>query len=183
MFTLKGPTIAGQFGMTLALTNGLLTVTTAWLNSQAPLFGRLIARRAFAELDREFARSLKSSLSVVAVIGAIMALVVVALDRLQHPLAQRLLPPAAFALFIASTITNHVVFAMAIYLRAHRREPLMISSIAGAVITPIAVSYVGGHADVTAIAGSYLGLTVLGLGITTAIYWSRSRAWHADSYA
>jgi len=183
MFTLKGPTIAGQFGMTLALTNGLLTVTTAWLNSQAPLFGQLIARRAFGELDRVFARSLKSSLSVVVVIGAVMSLAVVALDRLQHPLAQRLLPPAAFALFVASTITNHVVFAMAIYLRAHRREPLMISSIAGAVVTPIVVSYAGRHAEVTAIAGSYLGLTVLGLGVTTAIYWSRSRAWHSDSYA
>ena len=73
--------------------------------------------------------------------------------------------------------------AMRLKLGAHRREPLMISSIAGAVVTPIVVSFAGRHAEVTAIAGSYLGLTVLGLGVTTAIYWSRSRAWHSDSYA
>ena len=52
-----------------------------------------------------------------------------------------------------------------------------------AVVTPISVAYAGLHAGTTAIAATYLALTVLGLGITALIFASRSRAWHVDSYA
>ena len=183
MFVIKGPTAAGQFGMTLALTNGLLMVTTAWLSSQAPLFGRLIATRSFDQLDRAFVRSLRSSFLVVLVTGAAISVGVLMLNRLQLPLAERLLPPGPFVLFIAATVTNHVIFAMAIYLRAHRREPLMLSSVIGAIVMPLAVAYVAYHAGIAAIAATYLALTVLGLGITALIFASRARAWHVDSYA
>ena len=183
IFAIKGPAIAGQFGMTLALTNGLVIATTAWLSSQAPLFGQLIAARSYDQLDRAFVRSLRSSFLLVLLIGVAISAIVVVLDRMHHPLAERLLPPVPFALFVAATVVNHVIFAMAIYLRAHRREPLMISSVIGAVTTPLLVAYVGQRAGVDAIAASYLALTVLGLLITTAIFWSRSRAWHVDAYA
>ena len=59
----------------------------------------------------------------------------------------------------------------------------MLSSVIGAVVTPISVAYAGLHAGTTAIAATYLALTVLGLGITALIFASRSRAWHVDSYA
>ena len=179
MFALKGPTIAGQFGMTLTLTNGLLTVTTAWLNSLAPRFGTLIATRSYDRLNQEFARSVRSSFFVVLVIGAAMSAGSLMLARVQNPLAQRLLPPSAFAFFVAATVINHLVFAMAIYLRAHRREPLLVSSVVGALITPIVVSYAARYGNVTTIAASYLTLTIIGLGVTIAIFVSRSRAWHA----
>jgi O-antigen/teichoic acid export membrane protein len=178
IFAIKGPAIAGQFGMTLALTNGLLTATTAWLSSQAPLFGQLIATRSYDELDRAFVRSLRSSFLLVLLVGLAISALVAVLDRLQHPLAQRVLPPVPFALFVAATILNHVIFAMAIYLRAHRREPLMITSVIGAVATPAVVAFVGQRGGVDAIAASYVGLTAAGLGITAAIFFSRSRAWH-----
>jgi hypothetical protein len=179
MFALRGPAIAGQFGMTLTLTNGLLTVTTAWLNSLAPRFGTLIATRSYDRLNQEFVRSVRSSFLVVLVIGAAMSAGLLVLVRVQSPLAQRLLPPGAFAFFVAATVINHLVFAMAIYLRAHRREPLLVSSVAGALITPIVVSYAARYGSTTAIAASYLVLTTIGLGVTIAIFVSRSRAWHA----
>jgi hypothetical protein len=183
MFALEGPTVAGQFGMTLTLTNGLLTVTTAWLNSQAPLFGKLIAARSYDRLQYEFVRSLRSSLVVVLALGVGLSAVVLTLGRVHHPLAQRLLPPGAFVLFAAATVTNHVIFAMAVYLRAHRREPLMVTSVAGAILMPIAVSYAAHHGSVMTIAATYLVLTLLGLVVTAAIFTSRSRAWRVDSYA
>jgi len=183
MFALKGPTIAGQFGMTLTLTNGLLTVTTAWLNSQAPRFGKLIAARAYAELDREFNRSLGSSFLFVIVMGAALTLGLMVLIYTGQPLAARMLGPTSFVFFVAATVANHVIFAMAVYLRAHRREPLLVSSVVGAAATPIVVAYAGLHGDATTIAASYFGLTVLGLGVTTLIFLSRSRAWHGTNEA
>jgi O-antigen/teichoic acid export membrane protein len=183
MFALKGPAIAGQFGMTLTLTNGLLTVTTAWLNSQAPGFGKLIATRSYDQLDKEFAQSLQSSFIVVVIVGVAMLAGVVVLGSLRHPFAERLLPPTSFLFFVGATVVNHVVFARAIYLRAHRREPLLASSVAGAVLTPLVVVYAGRRGGVNTIAASYFALTTLGLCITAMIFTSRARAWHARSYS
>jgi O-antigen/teichoic acid export membrane protein len=181
IFSIKGPTVAGQFGMTLALTNGLLTATTAWLSSQAPMFGSLIATRSYEDLDRAFMRSLRSSFLLVLIVALVLVATVALLDRLQLPIATRILPPRSFAMFAATTVVNHVIFAMAIYLRAHRREPLMISSVIGAIVTPLVVLVVGRRGGTDAIAASYLVMTVAGLAITTAIFVSRSRAWHADT--
>ena len=183
MFAVKGAQVAGQFGMTLALTNGLLTATSAWLTSQAPLFGRLIAQGSYDELDRRFWRALASSFAIAVAAGAALELTVVVLDRSQHPLSARLLPPGAFALFIAATLVNHVVFAMAVYLRAHRREPLMASSLLGALLTPITAYVTGSHFGIATVAASYFGLTLLGLGITTSLFLSRSRAWRVQALA
>ena len=183
IFAIKGPAVGGQFGMTLALTNGLLTATTAWLTSQAPLFGQLIATRSFDQLDRAFVRALRSSFLLVVIAAMTISVIVVTLNRVGHPLAERVLPPAPFALFAAATVVNHVLFAMAIYLRAHRREPLMLTSVIGAVATPMVIAFVGQRAGVSAIATSYLALTAAGLAITAAIFFSRSRAWHVDSLA
>jgi hypothetical protein len=147
------------------------------------LFGQLIASRSYNELDRAFVRSLRSSFLLVVAVGVAISAVVLLLGRADHPLAERVLPAGPFALFVAATILNHVVFALAIYLRAHRREPLMLTSILGAIATPVVVAYVGEHAGVGAIAASYLTLTAAGLVITAAIFFSRSRAWHVDSLA
>jgi len=183
MFALKGAEIAGQFGMTLSLTNGLLTATSAWLASQAPLFGRLIAQGSFHDLDLRFKRSLLSSFAVVLGAGAILEGGVILLNRIHHPFAARMLPPTAFALFVGAAVTNHVIFAMAVYLRAHRREPLMAASVCGALLTPLTIYIAGRHFGTTAIAGCYLALTLLGLVITTAVFFSCARGWRTQSYA
>jgi O-antigen/teichoic acid export membrane protein len=183
LFAIKGAEAAGQFGMTLTITNGLLTVTTAWLNSQAPRFGKLIAERRYDELDKEFGRSLKSSLGLAILAGFGLAFCVLILDLAKQPISQRLLAPGPFGLFVLATVTNHAIFAMAVYLRAHRREPLMVPSVVGAIATPIVVGLVARRSDNMAIAIAYLVLTVAGLVVTGAIFTSRSRAWHVDSFA
>ena len=66
----QGAEVAGRFGMTVAVTNGLLSVTTGWLNSQAPHFGGLVAASDYATLDRDFWRTFRRS-SVLAATGAV----------------------------------------------------------------------------------------------------------------
>ena len=179
VFALNGPRIAGQFGMTMAITNGLLVATTAWLNSQAPLYGRLIAQGNYTELNREFVRAVRSSFVVVVAAALAVIAVVVMLASRQHPIGDRVLPPIPFALLLASTVVNHLTFALAVYLRAHRKEPLLIPSLAGALITALATYFTARTGDLTLVTGSYLALTTLGGLVTLAIFVSRRRQWHA----
>jgi hypothetical protein len=179
VFALDGAHAAGQFGMTMAITNGLLTATTAWLNSQAPLYGRLIAQREYGELNREFARAVGSSFVVVVVAALAVTGVVAVLAARQHPISTRLLPPLPFALLMASTVINHLIFGLAVYLRAHRKEPLLIPSVAGAVLTALTVYVTARSGSLVWVTGSYLALTAVGGLVTLIIFVSRSRSWHA----
>src|SRR5262249_16446142 len=114
----QGAEVAGRFGMTVAVTNGLLSVTTGWLNSQAPHLGMLVAAKDYATLDRDFARTFRRS-SVVAGVGAVALVCCLELGLSFAPrLANRVLPPLPFLLFAASAVINHVIFALAVYLRA-----------------------------------------------------------------
>jgi hypothetical protein len=100
------------------------------------------------------------------------------LNRFAPATAARLVLPSAFALFVAATLANHLIFAMAVYLRAHRREPLMLSSVAGALLTPLTIYVAGRFGGPVAIAAGYFALTMVGLVIATTVFLSRSRAWH-----
>lgn len=182
MFALRGARVAGQFGMTLTITNGLLIATTAWLNSQAPLYGRLIAQRAYGELNSQFARAVRSSFAVVVVASLVLVSLVALLESRAHPMSERVLPTVPFALLTASTVVNHLIFALAVYLRAHRKEPLLVISVCGAIATALTLYVTARFANVTWVAGSYLALTVLGGLVTLSIFLSRSRAWHAREY-
>ena len=178
MFALHGARVAGQFGMTLTITNGLLIAMTAWLNSQAPLYGRLIAQRAYDELNSQFARAVRSSFAVVTAVSLVLVSLVALLESRAHPMSERVLPTVPFALLTASTVLNHLIFALAVYLRAHRREPLLVISLCGAIATPLTLYVTARFATVTWVAGSYLALTLLGGLVTLSIFVSRSRAWH-----
>jgi hypothetical protein len=174
----QGPVVAGQFGMTLAIANGIQNVTTAWLNSQAPHFGQLVAAGRYGDLNAAFARTLRRSTSV-ALLGALSAVtgLIVAM-RFAPALASRLLPSFPFALLMISALVNHVIFGIAVYLRAHRKEPLLVLSVIGAAAMSIIVPWTAHVGNTTTVAASYLGLNVVGFAAGLVIWGACRRRWH-----
>jgi hypothetical protein len=78
-----------------------------------------------------------------------------------------------------SAIVNHVVFALATYLRAHRRDPFVFLSAAGAVLMGAAVPWAAHTGTATRVAGSYLALNLVGLSLACVIFMSCRRKWHS----
>jgi O-antigen/teichoic acid export membrane protein len=177
IFSVRGPVAAAQFGMTMAIVNGLLSVSTAWLNSRAPAFGKLIADRSYERLDREFATALKSSLLLVTFLGFVVIGLLAFLQSIGSSFAARLLPLFPFATLAASAVVNHFITGLAVYLRAHRREPLLWSSLFGAVLTPFTIYMTGRYGSIEWIAASYLMLALLGAGIAVAVYQACVKQW------
>src|SRR5690606_5151576 len=56
IFHYHGPAEAGRMGLTWSALTALQAAAMAWVETRAPLFGTLIARRDFRELDRVFFR-------------------------------------------------------------------------------------------------------------------------------
>ena len=185
----RGPIEAGQMGMSLSICGTLSSMAVAWMNTKAAPFGRLIARKEYATLDRSFFRALWQS-ALAAVVGCSSVWVVVLL--LGHLgirshgvlLASRLLAPVPLAMLLFGTLGNIVVFSEALYLRAHKQEKFMINSILGAVYTAPVAYFLGRsqnpHGGAWGIAAAYaVGTLVIGLGYGTFTFLRWRRIWHA----
>jgi hypothetical protein len=185
----RGPIEAGQMGMSLAVCGTLTQMAVAWMNTKAAPFGRLIARKEYVALDRSFFRALWQSFAAAVLGCSAVWLGVVLLGRWGirshgNLLAARFLAPVPLAMLLFGTLGNIVVFAEALYLRAHKQEKFMINSIAGAVyIAPIAYlmgRWANPHGGAWGIAAAYaVGTLFIGLGYGTYTFLRWRRIWHA----
>lgn len=185
----RGPVEAGQMGMSLNVCGTLSSMAIAWMNTKAAPFGRMIAREEYGVLDRTFFRALwQSTLAAVLACGFVWSAVAwlgMRGVRLHGVLlAGRLLAPLPLAMLFFGTVGNIVVFAEALYLRAHKKEKFMANSIAGALyIAPLAYllgRWQNPHGGAWGIAAAYaLGTLIIGLGYGTYTFLRWRRIWHA----
>ena len=179
LFAHAGAVEAGRMGMSLNIAGALSTIAIAWMNTKAAPFGKLIARRQFAELDRSFRRALTQSTAINILGAGFVFLAALVLTAHRIPLAARLLAPLPFAMLLAGSIGNNVVSAEAMYLRAHKQEKFMINSIVGALYTAPMVWLLGSTFGSLGIASGYLaGTLVIGLGFGTYTFLKYRRLWH-----
>ena len=87
-------------------------------------------------------------------------------------------------MILVSVVINIVINALASYLRAHKKEPLMWQSLLGAILQGSATWYLGSRYGAW---GEALGVMILALfigipmSVITFLYWRRK--WHAPDLA
>jgi hypothetical protein len=167
-------------GMSLNVCGTLSSMAIAWMNTKAAPFGKMVARREFAELDALFFRSLIQSTAAAALASIGVWGTLVFLRYQQISFALRLLPPLPLGMLLFTTVCNIIVFGMAIYLRAHKQEKFMVTSILGALWTVPAALVLGRLYGANGIAIQYLvGTIVIGVGFGSYIFLKHRRIWHA----
>ncbi len=179
LFAFAGAAVAGQMGMSLAIASAVTTLAIAWIQTKAPLFGQLIARRQFAELDQQFFRVLSRVAGVAALMGMTIWVGVVILRAWRIPWSERFLGPLPLGLLLLACCAQVITYAFAVYLRAHKAEPLLACSIAVAVLTTISTYIFGRAFGAVGIAAGYLGvMTTAGMMWATLVFFSKRRMWH-----
>jgi hypothetical protein len=182
LFATEGPRVAGQMGMSLMVTTAIWLFAQAWINTRAVDFGAYVASRNFDTLDRVFRHVLTQSTAVVLALSTVVMIGVLVLGRIGHPLAERLLPPLPLLILMVATVLNHVVSALATYLRAFKREPFVIVFPPIFAITSIGSLLVahrfGATGMVTVLA---IAMAVVGIGGGTMLFTARRRQWREDS--
>jgi small basic protein len=153
LFYYHSPVIAGQMGMSLAVSTMITFIGQAWLNAKAPTLGKLIAKKDWQLLDTTFYRLVWQSSAVVLL--ACISLVVIAALLQKMPIFHRLLPPFQLACLAGSALMTYLTSCIAQYLRSHKREPFMVVSVIGASLIAISAwffgKYYGSEAMVIAI--------------------------------
>jgi O-antigen/teichoic acid export membrane protein len=178
LFHYRGPTVAGQMGMTWAFVGALMSVASAWVSPRAPGFGILIAQERYDELDRAFWRLTGTVLAVTGVGATAVWGGTYFLYASGHRFAERLLPPATTAYLLLATLIVCSTLPMAMYLRAHKREPLMALSVTSGVLTGVAVVVLGKAYSANGVAIGYLAVAATVTPLVAMIWRSRRAEWH-----
>jgi hypothetical protein len=180
LFTFRGPAAAGRMGMSLTLASAVYLVSNSLLTTQIPRFGELIARRDFRELDARFFPAMWRSFGVMACGAAALLGGTLVLHAIGHRWSERLLAPLPFALLLATMMAATIFFAEAVYLRAHKQEPLLGLFMASALAIGASTLVLGRAFGAVGMMLGYFATTLLvSLGGGTWVFRRKRREWHA----
>ena len=177
-FALVGATEAGQVGMSIQIFSALNGLFIVLITARTPTFIKMIALGQRNELHRQFRRAFVQSMTML--LAAMLALpIVLYLGTLLLPQLPERLVPWPYLLALALTcLGNHILFAQAAFLRAHRREPFVLLSSASGIMTAIAA---GSLIAVIGLPGAVLAYT--GVTLLLALPWGTAiflRHWRSD---
>ncbi len=183
LFAFRGPVAAGQMGMSLSLVNAIQSIAVSWVSTKSAPFGTLIARKEYGLLDHTFFRALRQAFTV-SLVGALTAWLGCIYLNLQHlRFAHRLLDPFSLALLLIYMIFNVIIFSEAFYLRAHKQEVFLVTSVVGAVTVTACTLFFGRYYGARGIAASCCVGNFGGLVWATYKFRKYRKLWHAPERA
>jgi hypothetical protein len=150
------------------------------VTARNPEFGILIARKDYAALDRLFFRSAGRSLSLLTAGLALIVGVIALLYGMHHPLAGRLLPPIPTALFAFYTFGNSVAIMMGVYLRSHKKEPYLWTSVIGGACAGLASFLLGRSHGAVGMGWWLFVLTGIFMIANVIIFLRCRERWHSQ---
>ncbi len=180
LFQFRGPEEAGRMGMTLTIVSALQSVSMLWISTKIPLMGIMISRREYAALDQIVWKSGAIGLTMGCLGAGITEITVLGLHRWDHPFATRLLSPLPMGLFLLGMLAMLIAYPMAVYLRAHKREPLLGVSVINATLLVISSLVFGHYYGAIGMGTGYLIVMALVALPGTALVFYRCRTkWHS----
>ena len=163
LFANAGPEVAGQFGMTWAILSAISALCQSFVNTRAPKFAALIARKEWGQLRRLWKTALLQAIGLNVFGGLCFIASVQVLAYMNHPLRNRLSGIATIVLFSVAGLINQFVFTVATVARAEKKEPFLAISIIGAVITATGSYFTVGRYQDHGLAWSYLASSLVAL--------------------
>lgn len=143
IFKYHGAVVAGQIGLALAIFNSLITLSMSWVNAKSPEFARQVAAGRRQEARALFKHQFIISTSVNILMVSILLVGYVLLSKQFDSLFRRM-PGFTVLLWMAlAAVANQIVFSLAVFMRAHGKEPLLLVSIVTGVLTLLVMSFSG----------------------------------------
>ena len=136
---------------------------------------QFIVNSNWLALDRMFTRLFWQSVAV-SLMGGITVVAILWLF-FAHPLANRLLPISDMIFLLIAFFLAHMIGALALNLRMHKREPFMLVSVIGVILVALSLWFFGRLFGVT---GMTLSLIVINLvyGLLSELWLRLRKAWH-----
>jgi len=182
MFYYHGPQVAGQMGMTWAVITMVELISYSWINTRMPQFGILIAKHKYAELDRLFKKLFLITVGIAVVCSLIVWILIYLVKTSNLKIGDRLLPMLPLTIFLLHRIINIMIGDMALYLRAHKSEPMMMPSLISAILAGTSTWLLGAAYGPIGAAAGFLAIGIVwGLPSCYFVFSTCREKWHKET--
>lgn len=183
LFATDGPVVAGQMGMTLSVLNAVLALSYAWVSTKIPVFSGYISQLNFTALDKLFnATFLQSSLiNVIALLGVFFVIFFIRFFNVElvgKQLADKFLTYIPLSLMMISFFMNHLIGSWAVYLRCHKKEPMLINSLVYGILSCLSTIILGNRFGILGITAGYCFISVIIAVWAFRIFQNKKVKWH-----
>ena len=178
LFAFRGPTEAGQMGMSRSIAEMIAGVGMPWVSTRSVTYGIHVSRRDYAALDRIALRAALQGMAVATCAGLTAVAPYLVVRHVSPDQAHRVLPLSGFAMLIVGTIGGIGVNSVGEYLRAHKIEPyLRVNLILAGLVTISNVIFAKFfNANAMAIA-FVLVTTLVGWPLAAQVFFTKRREW------
>lgn len=181
LFATEGAVVAGQMGMTLAVINGISSLSMSWITTKVPTFSSFIAGREFSKLDNLFNKTVKQQSFINFLLIITLLFLVFWLNFFNIPLAHRFLNWIPLIFLCLITFFNQFVFSWATYLRCHKQEPFLINSVVMGVLCMTSTLLLGRTWGLMGIVYGYSIISLfIGLPWAYFIFINKKKEWHHE---
>ena len=181
LFHFHGAASAGKIGISMALWLAAYSISNVWLYSVTPKINMFVSKKDWPSLDGLFKRAAGLSLATF-IAGAFFFFAAYILVRGHFPFIDRLLVRfvslPTLCCLAAAWFCQLFINALAVYLRAHKEEPLVAMSMVSAVYIAI----------VTFLCAKYLLPDYIFIGFLSSYLWmvpwvirifiTKKKLWH-----
>lgn len=164
LFSYLGPIEAGKFGFSLMAMGAIASSATAWVTTKSSMFGGLVVKRQFDELEFIYVQARRGALIVGSLGVSVMLACVGILVFLDNPFVDRFVPISGLCAMAIAMLVNVKVSCDATYLRAFRREPYLFLSIIIGLTQISAAIYLAKYNSLISIIFSY-AIIYIGFGM------------------
>ena len=178
LFHYQGTVVAGRMGMTMSAANALFAGCMTLLNAKTPAFGKLIAVQEWLMLDREFTK-VTFQACILATGGTLGGLILIWFLQSHYQVGSRFLSVPESAFLFLAVLVQVVITALAVYLRAHKKEPLMFVTVSIALVQVLIICLGGKFYGSLGVTMGYFCVSMF-LMLPSVLYvWKKCRSeWH-----
>lgn len=170
IFAYQGAVEAGRIGLTLTVFSTIVSLSMSWITAKSPVLAKLIAEQKVVESKKLFKTILiKSGCCNVVMMGCFIAILLI-LRGNDFALAMRVADNNILYMLFFSSIANHLIFAMATYMRTFKKEPMIWNSLGTGLLIAITLVFSARISSAIAIASYSTIIIAICLPWTIYIY-------------
>ena len=141
IFQKFGSIEAGKIGMSLSIFSAISTIGMSWVNAKSPEFAVYISEGKRKNLNILFRETFAKSLAAVFGMSILFILFILIFLKKNIYIAERIAPIDVLILLAVASVVNTAIFSMAIYMRAHKEEPMLFQTITCGVLIGFSTLY------------------------------------------
>lgn len=168
-FKFFGSTFAGKIGISIAIWTAGCTIATTWLTAITPKLNMLVSEKKWHELDELFNKNLKLSLLTM-VLGIVSYFVCYLLLEKEISFFERVLSANEMIMLACCWLMQVYINGVALYLRCHKREPMMPVSLFSAIYVSVTTYYCATNLSSNFLFVGFLSSYMFGVPVTYYLY-------------